>query len=55
MDLVKVGEGGELGLWDAGGKRGGNHGVCVGRVADDNDAHSLLGDLVKGSALGLED
>lgn len=53
--LVEAGQGSEVLLGDAGGKLGGNKSVGVGGVTDDTDFHGLLGDLVKGLTLSLED
>lgn len=52
--LIKSGKGRELRLGDRGGVVGADKCVGVSRVTDNNDLDALLGDLVDGLALGLE-
>lgn len=53
--LVESGQGGELLLWDGWGVVGGNQSVGVSWVSNNANLDGLLGDLVDGLALSLED
>ena len=52
--LVESGQGSEVLLGDGGGVVGSNQGVGVGGVSDNADLDTLLGDLVEGGTLSLE-
>ena len=52
--LIKSGKGSEVGLGDGGGEVGGDQSVGVSRVTNNAHLHGLLGHLVDGGSLCLE-